>query len=116
MSRMQKQRNDTGVSPQTFSCTSTSNQCVQDWSRRGRRGFLFITLSLAILVAVAAVQLACGGYSAGSSSSPNPAPTPAPATFPSFSHVFLVVEENHSFTDVIGNSSMPYLNSLASKY
>jgi len=116
MSRMKKQRNDTGVSPQTFSCTSTSNQCVQDWSRRGRRGFLFITLSVAILVAVAAVQLACGGYSAGSSSRPNPAPTPGPATFPSFSHVFLVVEENHSFTDVIGNSSMPYLNSLASKY
>jgi acid phosphatase len=30
--------------------------------------------------------------------------------------VFLVVEENHSFTEVIGNSSMPYLNGLASKY
>ena len=71
---------------------------------------------MAILAAVAAVQLACGGYSAGSSSNPNPTPTPAPTAFPTFSHVFLVVEENHSFTDVIGNSSMPYLNSLASKY
>jgi acid phosphatase len=69
---------------------------------------------MAILAAVAAAQLACGGYSAGSSSSPTP--TPTPTTFPTFSHVFLVVEENHSFTDVIGNSSMPYLNSLASKY
>ena len=33
---------------------------------------------------------------------------------PQFSHVFIVLEENHSFSDVIGNSNMPYLNSLAS--
>src|SRR5437764_5755950 len=31
-------------------------------------------------------------------------------------HVCLVVEENHSYSQVIGNRSMPYLNSLASKY
>jgi acid phosphatase len=30
--------------------------------------------------------------------------------------VFLVVEENHSYSDVIGNSAMPYLNALASQY
>jgi hypothetical protein len=35
--------------------------------------------------------------------------TPAPAT----NHVFLVVEENHSYSQVIGSSAMPYLNSLA---
>lgn len=35
-------------------------------------------------------------------------------TIPQFSHVFIVVEENHSFSDVIGNANMPYLNSLAS--
>lgn len=28
----------------------------------------------------------------------------------------LVVEENHSYSQVIGNASMPYLNGLASKY
>jgi len=84
---------------------------VQNWTRRGQ-GYLSITLAVAILAAVAAVQLACGGYSAGSSSNPSP----TPATLPTFSHVFLVVEENHSFTEVIGNSSMPYLNGLASKY
>jgi hypothetical protein len=32
---------------------------------------------------------------------------------PQFSHVFIVVEENHGFSDVIGNASMPYLNGLA---
>jgi len=30
--------------------------------------------------------------------------------------VVLVVEENHSYSEVIGNSAMPYLNSLASQY
>ncbi len=32
---------------------------------------------------------------------------------PQFSHVFVVMEENHGFSDVIGNSNMPYLNGLA---
>lgn len=35
---------------------------------------------------------------------------------PTSSHVFVVVEENHSYSSVIGNAAMPYLNSLASKY
>src|SRR5439155_5373893 len=35
---------------------------------------------------------------------------------PPSSHVFLLVEENHSYSSVIGNSPMPYLNSLAKKY
>jgi acid phosphatase len=36
--------------------------------------------------------------------------------FPQFGHVFLLVEENHSYSEVIGSSSMPYLNSLAAQY
>jgi phosphatidylinositol-3-phosphatase len=35
---------------------------------------------------------------------------------PLFGNVFLVMEENHSYSSVIGNSSMPYLNSLAQQY
>lgn len=35
---------------------------------------------------------------------------------PQLSHVFVLVEENHGYSAVIGNSSVPYLNSLASKY
>ena len=34
------------------------------------------------------------------------------AGVPGFSHVFVVMEENHSFSDVIGNANMPYLNGL----
>ena len=35
---------------------------------------------------------------------------------PVVSHVFVLVEENHSFEKVIGNSAMPYTNTLAEKY
>src|SRR2546423_113154 len=38
------------------------------------------------------------------------------AAVPPAGHVFVVVEENHSYSSVIGSSSMPYLNSLANKY
>lgn len=31
-------------------------------------------------------------------------------------HVFIVMEENHGYTDVIGSPSMPYLNGLASAH
>ena len=41
---------------------------------------------------------------------------PAFAQFPAFNHVFIVVEENTNYASVIGNSSMPYFNSLAQKY
>src|SRR5438876_2107860 len=35
---------------------------------------------------------------------------------PRFRHVFLVVEGNQSYTSVIRNPAMPYLNSLADRY
>ncbi len=49
--------------------------------------------------------LACGG-GGGHSAAGNP-------NVPQFDHVFIVVEENHSFSQVIGSSAMPYLNLLA---
>jgi phosphatidylinositol-3-phosphatase len=36
-------------------------------------------------------------------------------TIPAADHVFLVVLENHSFSQVIGSPAMPYLNSLATQ-
>lgn len=38
------------------------------------------------------------------------------AQVPSSNHVWVITEENHSYESVIGNSSMPYYNSLARKY
>jgi phospholipase C len=39
-----------------------------------------------------------------------------PQSSGSVNHVFIVVEENAGFDDVIGSQAMPYLNSLASQY
>ena len=38
------------------------------------------------------------------------------AQVPQSNHVVVVVEENHSYSSVVGNASMPYLNGLAQKY
>lgn len=58
---------------------------------------------LLVLTILAACSVGCGSANHGT--------PPAPST-----HVFLVVEENHSYSSVIGNSTMPYLNGLASQY
>ena len=39
----------------------------------------------------------------------------ASAQVPASSHVVLIVEENHGYNQVIGNGTMPFLNSLVSK-
>jgi len=41
---------------------------------------------------------------------------PAPATVPSFSHVFVIVMENHEYNSVIGNPAAPYTNGLINSY
>jgi acid phosphatase len=58
---------------------------------------------------------ACSLSSSGGPRPPGP-PPPASATVPQFGHLVVVVGENHSYYEVIGNSAMPYLNSLASQY
>ncbi len=73
---------------------------------KGRQAWSF-ALAVPFLAALALYGLACGM---------SHSQRPAPASAAQFDHVILVVEENHSYTDVIGNSSMPYFNSLASKY
>src|SRR5205085_6030901 len=40
----------------------------------------------------------------------------AGSSVPSFSNVFLILEENHEYTQIIGSSAAPYINSLANQY
>jgi acid phosphatase len=58
---------------------------------------------LSVLTILAAVCVDCGSSNHGT--------PPAAST-----RVFLLVEENQSYSDVIGNSAMPYLNGLATQY
>jgi len=42
--------------------------------------------------------------------------SPRPATSTHYDHIFVIVDENHGFNDVIGNPAAPNLNALASQY
>jgi len=53
---------------------------------------------------------------AGGSATSSATVTVSSSGIPSFGHVFIVVEENHGYSSVIGSSSMPYLNSLTPLY
>src|SRR5215471_18317454 len=68
------------------------------WRRRG--------LTLLGTIAVAAGAFGALGTPASTSASGVPA----------YDHVFVIVEENHGFSDVIGNAAAPNLNALASRF
>jgi acid phosphatase len=59
---------------------------------------------------------ASASNSGGPTPTPSPTPSPTPTTIPAADHVFVVLLENHAFSQVIGNAAMPYLNSLASSH
>jgi hypothetical protein len=63
------------------------------------------------LLALAIPVLALTGCVGQTASIPPPA-----ATSVRFGHVFIVVEENTNYGDVIANPALPYLNSLANQY
>ena len=76
-------------------------------------------LGLASLLLTLAGLANCGGGRSAVQVVPSPTPTPSPTPLPGIpaaDHVFLVLLENHSFSEVIGNPAMPYLNSLASRF
>lgn len=100
---------EASVSIQTLPQSEPVNPMMRSVSL-DRRTTSFIAVFLMLVAAVG-----CSVSSAGDPRPPGP-PPPPPGTFPQFGHVVLVVEENHSYSEIIGNSAMPYLNSLASQY
>ena len=80
----------------------------------GPKIFGLLWLCLVLLTGIS-----CGGGSSSTSTStgtPTSGGGSTPVSLPQFGHVILVMEENHGYSDVIGNALMPYLNSLATKY
>jgi phosphatidylinositol-3-phosphatase len=65
-----------------------------------------------LFLATTLIWAGCGGVSTPKLPGTTPTPPVAAAT----DHVFLVMLENHSFGQVIGNPVMPYLNSLATAH
>jgi len=69
-----------------------------------------LVMNLPLIVA----WISCAPKEAGVTEVP---PAPAPVEMAHFEHVFVVVEENEGYDEVIGNTKdLPYLNGLASKY
>jgi phosphatidylinositol-3-phosphatase len=68
-----------------------------------------LSLAVSALVAASCLLAAAGGPAAAATSGPCGTLT----TAPTYQHVIWIWMENHSYGDVIGSSSAPYLNSLA---
>jgi phosphatidylinositol-3-phosphatase len=79
------------------------NQLYASLHLQHQTAAMMVFKRLLLLTILVGLGVGCGSGNRG---------TPPPLS----SRVFLVVEENHSFSDVIGNSAMPYLNGLASQY
>lgn len=67
------------------------------------------------LISLAFYALAVAGCVGQVAKTPPPTPTPGQSN-PQFGHVFIVVEENANYADVIANPAMPYFNGLANQY
>jgi hypothetical protein len=71
----------------------------------------FLSATRVRLLALAFCAIALAGCIGQVAMTP---PPPAPSV--RFGHVFIVVEENANFGDVIANPALPYLNGLANQY
>jgi acid phosphatase len=77
-------------------------------------------LGLSAVLGVVCLLAACGAPSPAptstvpSASGPNSSTSAPGSAVPRPDHVVVVVEENRSFADIVGNPAAPYLNSLAS--
>jgi hypothetical protein len=64
-----------------------------------------LVLGIALVVAAAFVAASRPGSTAASASS-----------VPAYNHIFVVIEENHTYSQIIGNSAAPTINQLAQTY
>ncbi|MDH6108752.1 hypothetical protein P3T36_002327 [Kitasatospora sp. MAP12-15] len=67
---------------------------------------------LSIAAVATAVALSTALYSPATAVAA-PAAKASVSAVPTYAHVVVVMEENHSFDDIIGNTDAPYINSLA---
>ena len=76
-----------------------------------------ITLSKATPTPTSATAPAAGPSNALAAATHSIPPSPpVGGAVPSFSHVFVIVMENHEYNSVIGNPAAPYTNGLVSSY
>jgi acid phosphatase len=76
----------------------------------------FSTLRPRVLISAILSCVALGPACGAGGSATGVGTNNSTGTVPAFAHVVVVVEENASYSEVIGSSAMPYLNSLATQY
>jgi len=75
---------------------------------------LLIIIFLVLILLLTVSWISCAAKQAGVTKAPA---VPLPVEMAHFEHVFVVVEENENYDEVIGNTKdLPYLNDLAAKY
>ena len=79
------------------------------WTDRRRRHGRMISITFFVLLAAAIAAV-------GHAQVANPTPKPPPPPFPHYDHIFLIIEENHGFSQIIGNPAAPNLNRLANQF
>ena len=82
---------------------------------------LFIVCYRAVALIGLIVTIGCSSFTSGQGGSPVSAKGEVTSLgqgatmLPRPDHVVLVIEENHAYSEIIGSSSAPYINSLASQ-
>jgi hypothetical protein len=82
---------------------------------------LFIACWRVVALIGLIVTVGCSGFTSGQGGSPADAQgevtlsRQGATTLPRPDHVVMVIEENHAYSEIIGSSSAPYINSLASQ-
>lgn len=87
---------------------------------RQRLARLFVARSIghpalvgALVVAFAASLTACADAQAGLAPSASTAPPSSATALPHFDHIVVVIEENHSYDDIMGSDQAPSIHALA---
>ena len=85
--------------------------------RKPRRSSLVLTATTPVALAALALAPACASVTHPARPAPGTAAATAghvrPAAVPHYAHIVIVFEENHSYSQIIGSPSAPYINSLA---
>jgi phosphatidylinositol-3-phosphatase len=85
--------------------------------RKSRMSSLVLAATTPVALAALALAPACSSVTHPATPSPATAATTSghaqPAAVPHYAHIVVVMEENHSYSQIIGSSSAPYINSLA---
>ena len=82
----------------------------------GARGFLVLGLAIALISFGYLLAWLPAAAAEQAIVQRTPASSATPARLPTLAHIFLIMEENKSYAQIVGNPAAPYLNNLIKHY